>query len=263
MKKAIIKTIGLLLMTVAIYSCSKSEDCDPEDEDSPCYSGIIKGSSLLLIEEKVNGATELTFTYNDDNRVATYRIHPKDGSGMHVANFTYNDKGYLTNVAHSEGGKELYRETYTYGSSERPISGVWTYPHAVVSVSFEYRDNMVIERTSYKDGEGQSTNKYTFDNKGVNILKTEINVAGVLLSTIEYSDYDDKHYRMTSYPWKWKTFSTNNARSQKLTGAGGVSLDHIWKYSYNESNYPIKAELYDRATNKLVETREYIYKEAN
>ncbi|QBR13429.1 hypothetical protein [Sphingobacterium sp. CZ-2] len=267
MKTIMKSNIWIFFIAVTMMSCSKGEDCDPNDEQSPCYSGIVQGNQLLLVEEKVNGVTDISFLYNEENQITTYRIHPKDGVGESTAVFTYNDKGNMISATHSHAGKHVYREDYAYGTDDKPVSGTWTYPHGVVNLHFEYTNNMVLEKISALNGQGYALNKYTFDSKGENLLRTELNTDGTLLSIMEFSDFDDKNYRMTGFPWKWKTYSINNAKSQKLTGAGvagtSIFLDHIWKYTYNDSGYPTKAEIYDRATNKLVETREYIYKKAN
>jgi len=44
-----------------------------------------------------------------------------------------------------------------------------------------------------------------------------------------------------------------------MTGA----VDQIWTYTYNDAGYPVKAEVYDRASQALVETHEYRYKAAH
>ncbi|MGJ7030094.1 hypothetical protein [Niabella hirudinis] len=121
--------------------------------------------------------------------------------------------------------------------------------------------------TINQEGEQVGHNTYTFDSKDENIIKTVITGGGFLQSALEYGDYDDKHFRLTNYPWKWKTSSISNARAQKLTAmgveVGAISLDQIWKYTYNDSGYPVKAEIYNRGSDVLAETREYIYKKAN
>ncbi|MCT1526879.1 hypothetical protein [Sphingobacterium hotanense] len=264
MKTMINKTIWLLFIAVALASCSKDDDCEPEDENSPCYAGVGSGDRLLLTEEKTNGKTEMRFEYNDQNQVVVRHVHGIEGS-VTTENFTYNGNK-MTNVQRKTDGQFVMNEVYTYGTSDRPVSAIFTYPDFVANVLYEYVNNTVIEKVYTPEGI-LSTNSYTFDSKGENIVKAEITAGGLLLSTLEYGDYDDKHFRLTEYPWKWKTHSTNNARSQTLTAigveGGEISRDDIWKYTYNAAGYPIKAEVYDRGTDELLETRVYTYKKAN
>ncbi len=40
------------LLAIVMVSCSKKEDCDTEDDDSPCYTGLIKAQFVKMkIEE--------------------------------------------------------------------------------------------------------------------------------------------------------------------------------------------------------------------
>src|SRR5690606_24746676 len=94
---------------------------------------------------------------------------------------------------------------------------------------------------------------YTFDDRG-NLITAKIGAA-----VQEYGDYDDKHTCYTNYPWAWTVGYANNYRSVKMTGA----VDQIWTYTYNDAGYPVEAEVYDRASQALVETHEYRYKAAN
>ena len=81
-------------------------------------------------------------------------------------------------------------------------------------------------------------------------------------SVTESSDYDNKNGIFASYPWWWKMSAVNNAQAVKITVAGQVT-DRIYKYTYNDAGYPVKAEVYNRGSDVVVETLEFIYKKAN
>lgn len=252
-----------ILLAFSFSSCSKEDDCNPEDSDSPCYIGNSGGNKMLLTEEKVNGQTQLSFEYDGYNRMSVYHISSKDGSGVHTARFTYNDKGLLTAVTHSQAGQHQYLEEYSYGSGDKPISGLWTFPDNIVSLQYNYEKNTVTEKSFNTNGEQLGHNTYYFDNKGENIVKIVISGEGLVLTTHEYGDYDDKYYRFTNYPWNWKSRSGNNPKSYKLTAqgaaGGGAVLDQIWKYTYNAAGYPVKAEIYNSGSDVIAETRTYNY----
>lgn len=263
MKKTLNKIAWLCCAVIALTSCSKDDDCDANDERSACYVGLADREQLLLTEERVNGRTELTFEYDERNRLSVYQIHSKDGSGVHTARFSYNSKDLMTGVVHSNSNGTQYREDYVYGSGDRPISGTWTFPDYISTIQYSYNKNTTTETVFSSKGELLAVNTYEFDEKGENIQTIVIAGAEVWQSTQKYGDYDDKHYRFTNYPWRWKTNSMNNAESHTLisNGPGGtaVVLDQIWKYTYNQAGYPIKADLYNRGNDEIVEIREYSY----
>src|SRR3546814_6006859 len=95
MKTMIQKAVWLFFIAVAFTSCAKDDDCDPKDEEGPCYVGPpsgAKGDMLLLIEQKLNGKTVVKFEYDDQNRMT--RNYPYDADGMNntTKSYTYNAK---------------------------------------------------------------------------------------------------------------------------------------------------------------------------
>lgn len=260
----VLLTVG---MGLTYASCSKDENaCDPNDKESPCYSGIPDGNDFLLVEEKRNGITELRFEYDDKNKMIVYHIHGANGGVSNSQYFTYNNKNLLMAVEHKTGIKHLYKEEYTYGSGTRPESGVLIYEDETISLKYDYTQNTTTETATSSEGDIVALNTYTFDDKG-NQVRITMTANEILLSTQEFGDYDDKHYRFTNYPWIWKLSSVNNAKSYKLTEGGPagavVNINHLWEFTYNDAGYPTKAEVYDRASKTLVETRTFFYKPAN
>lgn len=268
MKTMINKTILLLFIAVALASCSKEDDCDPEDENSPCYVGFASGDRLFLVEEKNNGKTEMRFEYNDQNQVIVRQVHGIDGS-IAREDFTYIESK-LSKVEHSSDNQLVMIEEYFYkNNSDMPSTGLQkTNKGEILSnIIYTYSGNNVAETFYNKEGKQVGLNTSIFDDKGKNIVKVISTLQNIMLFTLEYADYDAKPCRYTNYPWAWRVGSVNNAQSYTLTSHGldgTVSTKNDrWKYTYNAAGYPTKAEVYDKVSNKLVETREFIYKKAN
>ncbi|MBV2227634.1 hypothetical protein [Sphingobacterium mizutaii] len=267
MKTTINKIVWLCFIAIVSVSCSKNDDCDPKDEDSPCYAGPTAGSDLLLIEERTNGKTEMRFEYNDRNQVVVRHVHGVEGNVTHE-NFTYNgDK--LIKVERRSNGELVMSEEFTYGAGNRPTKGIYkdNKGRVLANITYAYSVNKVTERSFNREGQQVGINTYTFDTIGKNIIKQVTGIQDISLVTIEYGDYDNKPCRYTNYPWAWKVGSANNARSQSLfsqVGGGAVaSRNDRWEYTYNAAGYPLTAKVLDKASGKLVETRTFTYKKAN
>src|SRR4051794_10158761 len=75
MKSFIQKTTCLLFIVLVITSCSKKEECDPEDEESPCYAGLSgngKGSiSECSYKVKIDGQETLPNQFGKDKIAIT------------------------------------------------------------------------------------------------------------------------------------------------------------------------------------------------
>lgn len=266
MKTKMLKVVCICLITLASTSCSKNNDCDPEDEDSPCYAGPFGNSKQLLIEEKTNGKTEMRFEYNDRNLVSVRFVHGVDGN-VTREDFTYNGDIPIK-VERRSNGQLVMSEEYLYDNSKKPTSAIQKNNKGenLSNIRYTYSGNNVTEALFDREGKSIGVNTYTFDNTGKNIIKQVLNLQNISLVTIEYSDYDEKPCRYTNYPWAWKVGSVNNARSQSLTSQveGGVvaTRNDRWKYTYNASGYPVKAEVYDKKTDALIEIREFTYRPA-
>ncbi len=246
------KTFLILLAAVALASCTKDDDINPDGNES---------GDLLLVEEKVNGQTLLTYEYDERNRAIVWTQYV-NGEIHTIHSFTYDDSDRMIAQERKHNGQVFLKESYSYESGERPVSGVWTYignsgnVSTVSTVQYTYDQNTVTETVDIEDV-GTIINSYVFDSKG-NSIQHKIG-QGV----VDYGDFDGKSGVYERHPWSWKTLQINNYQSVKTTAAGMVISDHIYKYTYNDAGYPIKAEVYDRATNELIETREYTYKKAN
>lgn len=242
-------------MAVALIACSKGDDNNNvgNGDGGGDASGI-----LLLMEERVNGQPQLKFEYDERNRVTVRTLYAIDGS-IHTENFTYDSNDRLTAVARSGGLKEAYNYD---GSDDVPASGTSIDDSGTQAIQFTYSQNLVTETHTWEDNMIVFT--YAFDNNG-NLTSFNTNTQGVGTTAIEFGDYDDKRSAYTHHPWSWKIGLVNNYQSVKISSVdnGTVFADQILKYTYNNAGYPVKAEVYDRATDELVETREYFYQSAN
>lgn len=261
MKIAIKKVIILFLAVFALASCTKDDEhCDPNNEESPCYAGSSDGM-LLLVEEKQSDFT-YKYTYDERNRMIRWDISVSDGSGSW--HFTYDADDRLVALdRRDESGTFILRDTYTYGSDNRPISGTSGPPNNenIVQIQFVYAQNTIIETHSI-EGEIGNVFTYTYDDRD-NLLSLQNQSANESSNFLfEFGDYDDKPYPHQKFPSYRVPASINNYQSYRSTTANGVQ-DHRYEYIYNESGYPVKAKIYDRQTGVLVATREYTYKKAN
>lgn len=268
MKTTLNKIVWLLFIAVTLASCSKeNDDCDPEDENSPCYAGFTPGDKLLLTEEKTNGKTEMRFEYNEQNQVIVRYVHGTDGS-VAREDFTYSG-GEVSKVERSSENQLVMTEEYFYNNSDKPSTGLQktNKGEILTNIIYTYSGNNVTETFYNKEGEQVGLNTSIFDDKGKNIVKVISTIQNIMLFTLEYGDYDASPCRYTNYPWAWRVGSVNNAQSYSLTsrGADGTvsTKNDRWKYTYNAAGYPTKAEVYDKASNTLIETREFIYKKAS
>ncbi len=107
MKSFIQKTTLLLFITLSIVSCSKKEECDPEDEESPCYAGLFGngkgGTSECSYKIKIDGKESVANQFGKDKIVIT--SSPEDN----IVGFSIFQKKTNTNleanfVALSHGG---------------------------------------------------------------------------------------------------------------------------------------------------------------
>lgn len=70
MKLIIQKTVWLIFITIWLTSCSKDkENCDPDDEESPCYAGVGASDSECWYNITIDGVTTLPNTFGQDKMV--------------------------------------------------------------------------------------------------------------------------------------------------------------------------------------------------
>ncbi|WP_118195501.1 hypothetical protein [Albibacterium indicum] len=265
MKAIQMKTAWFTLLVLTIVSCAKDDDlCDPNDEQSPCYAEVASGDNLLLTEYRLNDVLTAKYVYNDENRVIA--MYPYDENGVNDTEilYTYNQKYQLVLTTYNRNGYIFLRDEYTYGDGNQPISLRQFDPgnpdfNPVLS-QFTYTKNKTVIT-----GNSGLELTYTFDDNGNLLTNTQTTVDGQLLTTLEWGDFDDKKGATSNHhQFAWIAGrATNNPRSERITSlVTAANIDRTVKYTYNKAGYPIKAEVYDRGTDNLVETREYIYVKA-
>ncbi|NGM64916.1 hypothetical protein [Sphingobacterium sp. SGR-19] len=261
---------ALLSISLLWTSCSKGkEDCDPDDEESPCYLIVGVGDKLLMTELKVNGKINSRYEYDQQNRAIVMHVYDNDGTSSPIKFYYGGDN--IVKVEYLSGGELVMTEEYIYGSGDKPTSGVLKDRDGKtdVRIEFTYTKNEVRETSFDMEGNMADYHIYRFDDKG-NPTTSIINASGNMgfTTTLTHGDYDDHPTVMTHRLWHWKIGAVNNARSfssiTQMTGGGTInSVDQIWKFTYNAAGYPMKAEAYDRQTDVLMETQTYTYIKAN
>ena len=180
--------------------------------------------------------------------------------GAKTVNFLYDDNGRMIRAT-LKSNQVTTREDYTYGNGNKPLSAVWTGQadeSGTAMVQYTYTKNTCVEAVVPEEGKAYS-NVYTFDDKG-NLVSEEVFIGLDWMYTKGiYGDFDDKHSAQSHQPWHWKWNKINNNRSYFLSGKD-ITMSHAIEYTYNDAGYPIKADVYEKQSGGLVESRTFIYK---
>lgn len=257
MRKHIYYLIGTMLLVFSFFSCSKKDNCDPGDRESPCYTGIGAGSKLLLTEHTVNDEVLAKFEYDSQNRRTRYIL--KSGT----IEYSYNAKGLLSATIYKDAtGKVTQREDYTYASDDKPVSMVISdlndKDDIPIDVQYTYSKNKIIETSiPRRAGADITTNTFLFNEQGN--LTDIITVMAGTESTSSWTEFDNKpSVAMHGDPYYWKN-SKNNAQRFRVTSAV-YTLDQKWVYTYNAEGYPTKALIYNNGSEDVAEEHVFTYK---
>ncbi len=258
MRRKFFYQISTLVLIWVLVGCSKSNNCDPNDENSKCYQG---GSSakLLLTEQKTNGQAVARYEYDKHNRRILYTL----STGK--IEYTYNNQGGLAIALHKDAaGTIIQKEEFSYGTDGRPNSLTISFPNtpngAPIVASYKYSERKIVETSvPQASGGAVTTNTYSFDTQGNLITLSTVASGQEVLTT--WSDFDDKNIpTRQGDPWPWK-LSKNNAQQFKVS-ATNFNLTQRWEYTYNEEAYPIKALVYVNGANQPSEEHTFTYKKA-
>src|SRR5690606_37981921 len=157
MKTIVQKTIVLFLAAVALSSCTKDDDINPDGNGN---------GDLLLVEEKVNGQTLLTYEYDARNRAIVWTQYV-NGEIHTIHSFTYDDSDRMIAQERKHNEQDFLKDSYFYESDERPLSGVWTYignsgnVSTLSTLQYTYDRNPVTETVDIEDV-GTIINSYVF-----------------------------------------------------------------------------------------------------
>ncbi len=81
-------------MAFSFSACSKDDDCDPEDRDSPCYAEPSASDKLLTVKAKINGKTVSIYEYdNQDKATVISTFHP-DGTRGLTTTYDYTNRDF-------------------------------------------------------------------------------------------------------------------------------------------------------------------------
>lgn len=255
MKTTIRKTFLMLLPVLALTGCTKDEDTNP---------GRDLSDELLLIEEK-QADFVYKYEYDERNRMVLWDMVVGDGGA--TVHFAYDENDRLIGLDRRNGqGTITSKETYSYGNGGRPVSGTFTAisngEEYTLQIQLTYTQNTVTETHIAPDGTIGNIITYTYDSNG-NLVSEQNESANESLNYLfEFGSYDDKPYSHAKWPFAWKEKWVNNYQSYRSITVNGIQ-NHIYEYTYNDADYPVKAEIYDRQTEELITTREYTYKKAN
>lgn len=258
--KAINRLWIIAALLLSAMSCSKDDDINPDGSGS--------GDLLLVTEFKNNGVTAGRYEFDDQNRMTIFHSYDTKGALAVTVTYTYDERDrvlLVTNMLADGTVTSTIEHAYT-GSDDKPISAVTTnYAGDAVAwdITYRYTDNQLTETIRQPAPAPEIVTTYTYNANG-DLSSVKANLGGTWVGTTEYGDYDDKKSpSRLGNPYVWKIPSRHNFRSIKTTQESGVTEDQSYKYTYNEAGYPVKAEVYDRATEELIETHEYSYKKAN
>lgn len=258
MRKHTFYIIAATLLAFSFSSCSKKNECDPEDKESPCYVGPGPDAKLLLTEHSINGEV-FKFEYDDKNRRTRYIL------STGTIEYSYNPKGYLSAVIYKDkSGKITVREDYTYGSDHKPISSVTSSPNdkndIPIDVRYTYSKNKIITTFIPRQKEREIyTHTFLFNDQ--ENLTSIITVMGGMESITSFSEFDNKpSSAINGDPFYWKN-AKNNAQRFQVTSSV-YNLDQKWVYTYNSQGYPNKALIYNNGSKVAAEEHIFIYKVA-
>ena len=260
-KNTVQKTVWLLLAAATLTSCAKNDNPGIDnDGDTP-------GTLLLATEAKLDGETLARYEYNAQNQLIAGHAY-LNGQHSSTAEYSYDDRGRLSVITNSlADGSSISTIEHTYaGNDDKPVSAVTTsYVGEVVQwdITYSYSGNQMTETIIQPAPAPEFVTVYTYTANG-DILSVETTLGGIWAGTTEYGDYDDKNSpSILGNPFAWKVPSRHNHRSLKSTGPEGVTEDKVYKYTYNDSGYPVKTEIYNRGEDEVVQTIETSYKKAN
>ncbi len=256
------KMMWLLFVAFAFTSCAKDDD-----NGGPDTGG---GGQLLVTETKADGKTRARSDYDSQNRLKTIYLYNEEGDQIATITYTYDSRGRLSVVTNQPlEGSVAEVEEYTYGDGDKPVSMVQTVSGGADPIAydwqFDYSSNKLVETVTPRSPiHPPFKNTYTYSDGG-DLLSMEVTLNEVWASTVEYGDYDDKNTPdRLGNPYAWKFPNRHNYRTYKITNSDpGANVDRLLKYTYNDAGYPIKVETYNQGSDAVVETLEYIYKNAN
>lgn len=257
------KDLKFMFLAVALIlaaGCSKEADnCDPNDENSPCFEGGFNSGKLLLTKSEVVGKNVTHYVYDNLNRII--RITNTEGMSQDLS---YNGKGQLSKMVVKMNGDVVLETTNLYASGDKPTGTLSVSPlfDSELHSTITYTSHSVTTlQWSSDEPEAVIETQYLFDDNR-NLIGMIASHNGEEVEWADMSDFDDKHTPTAhSSPTSYLNSMNNHRRVQGHHKVGGAR-DYTWEYTYNKQGYPIKAVSYETGSSAVHETYLYTYKVA-
>jgi len=243
MKKLLVVCLAFAFVVI---SCKKSKD----DAAEPAHIN-------LLTKRTDNDGLIFNFTYDANNRMATWVRNSNAYNGPQNISFTYNANGTLAQFFDSQSSRKTKytynadasvstQKTYSVSGATETLNDTYTYTYAPAAVTENYVQASTGNgfRQEYKyDTNGNLTEVKSYNT-------TPANPAGTYSGVVTYSGYDAKPSYNSSTPaaFLFPTSIKNNVGNIVYPFGTG-----IYTYEYNADGYPIKKS----ENGTLVSTFEY------
>lgn len=235
-----------LAFTLAATSCNKSKD----DVVEPAHKN-------LLTKRTDNDGLVFNFTYDANNRMATWVRNSNASNPAQNISFTYNANGTLAEYFESVSSR---RTKYTY-NADATVSTKKTYSVAGAAetlndtYTYTYAAGLVTENYVQASSGNGFRQEYKYDATGnqaevKSYNTTPANPAGTYSGVVTYSGYDSKSNYNSSAPAAFFFPSTIKNNVGTIVYSFGTVT---YTYEYNVDGYPAKKS----ENGTLVSTFEY------
>lgn len=236
--------LAVAIVSAVIVSCSKSSDT-PKPSQNKMYLALLKSNYDSTITE-----------YNADMTI------------KRTASFTISGSNLNLEILYAYSNEKL--ASLTFGSVKFDARYDSAGNLSFVDAKNVYDDqHRIIESRIYlgSDKVYSGVDKLTWDS--MNLIRIDCYDKDGKLFYVKNYKYDDKINPLRNIPLgtkKWENpavyLSANNIIDEKSGDPrGGYSPQQIFRYKYNERNYPVSAEVYSvfEGTNSLMDSLNFTY----
>ena len=242
-------TLWMLMVLCLLATGGCKKDSSPPEEPQ------------TLLRKSITSSQTTTYEYDADNRAIKFEATFSNPVNNYTGFYTYNSAGQLAEVLYSGSGDDT-KSVYFYNSSGQ-ITKVENYivSAGVAALSSKWD---ALYTTPGKISVYETPNggipalyvEYFLDAKGNIEKQLSYNVSGILVSTTENADFDNKPAPGLSVPKTGFARNVNNYQKVIVTPAGGSPSTGTYTYEYNSDGFPTKRT----ANSGAIITYEYIKK---